>query len=97
MINRQRQVIRIDLRQPPPIVLDFRQYPCPGCGSTEAWKSGAMTRDSAQGLCRCGVGELLVEFVRERRSTLCPDCDHGIAGGMPCATCGGSGSIVELR
>ena len=22
---------------------------------------------------------------------LCPDCEHGIAGGHPCKTCGGSG------
>jgi hypothetical protein len=31
---------------------------------------------------------------RERdqpRPALCPDCDHGIAGGQPCRTCGGSG------
>ncbi len=63
--DRQRQVIRVDLRQPPPIVLDVRQSPCPGCGSTEAWEPGAMTRDRAQGLCRCGVGELVVEIGRE--------------------------------
>jgi hypothetical protein len=24
-------------------------------------------------------------------SPICPDCDHGIAGGQPCASCGGSG------
>jgi hypothetical protein len=22
---------------------------------------------------------------------VCPDCDHGVAGGQPCQTCGGSG------
>ena len=27
--------------------------------------------------------------------TLCPDCDHGIAGGQPCATCGGSGGYAR--
>lgn len=26
---------------------------------------------------------------------VCPDCDHGIAGGQPCATCGGSGYAPE--
>jgi hypothetical protein len=26
-----------------------------------------------------------------RPEPLCPDCDHGIAGGQPCVTCGGSG------
>jgi hypothetical protein len=26
-----------------------------------------------------------------RGPRLCPDCDHGVAGGQPCATCGGSG------
>jgi hypothetical protein len=32
---------------------------------------------------------------REPPPTLCPDCDHGIAGGRPCATCGGSGYVVQ--
>src|SRR6266568_4976134 len=25
------------------------------------------------------------------RTDLCPDCDHGVRGGKPCETCGGSG------
>lgn len=33
---------------------------------------------------------------RQPRPALCPDCDHGIAGGRPCVTCGGTG-YAEAR
>jgi len=28
---------------------------------------------------------------------ICPDCDHGIAGGKLCETCGGSGYIDDKK
>ena len=33
----------------------------------------------------------LVLLLDEVAPHLCPDCDHGVVGGKPCETCGGSG------
>lgn len=35
-------------------------------------------------------------ITHRHESALCPDCDHGVAGGLPCQTCAGTG-YVRLR
>jgi len=42
----------------------------------------------AIGQCRRELATLLQ---KPESSQICPDCDHGVAGGLPCQTCGGSG------
>ena len=41
-----------------------------------------------------GIGSSAADLSRHSetaRPDVCPDCDHGVAGGLPCQTCGGSG------
>lgn len=59
--DRPRLIVHVDLTQRP-AVIDFRRYPCPGCGATDAWEPVDLPPDLALGRCRCGGSEIVVAF-----------------------------------